>query len=98
MTKADLIEIIYDRHGGLTRHEAAAIVDAIFTTVKTTLVGGRRVKIKNFGVFDVIPRAGRMGVNPASGERIFIPPHRGLAFRPSNRLKAVVDERRRRRD
>jgi len=90
MTKADLIEAVYDRHGGLTKGEAAEIVEAIFHTVKSSLRDGRTVRIKNFGTFEVTRRPGRVGVNPVSGEKIFIPPHKGLAFRPARRLKDVV--------
>ena len=43
MTKADLIDVVYDRHGGLTKDEAAEIVDVIFRTVKTSLADGRTV-------------------------------------------------------
>ncbi len=87
LTKADLVDVVYDRHGGLTRDEAAEIVDAIFKTVKVSLGEGRTVRIKNFGTFEITERPGRTGVNPVSGERIFIPPHKGLSFRPSRRLK-----------
>jgi nucleoid DNA-binding protein len=90
LTKADLIDAVYDRHGGLTKSEATEIVDAIFNTVKTTLVDGRPVRIKNFGSFEVTARAGRVGVNPTSGEKIFIPPHKGLNFRPARRLRSSV--------
>jgi integration host factor subunit alpha len=89
MTKADLVDVVYDRHGGLTKNEAAEIVEVIFKTVKTSLSAGRTVRIKNFGTFEITNRPGRTGVNPVSGERIFIPPHRGLSFRPARRLKDV---------
>lgn len=89
-TKADLVDLVYRSHGGLTKHEAAEIVDSIFRTVKTSLLDGNAVKIQNFGVFEVVPRQGRMGVDPSSGERIFIPPRNGLAFRPAHRLKEAV--------
>jgi integration host factor subunit alpha len=87
MTKADLVDVVYDRHGGLTKDEAAEIVEAIFHTVKSSLGEGRTVRIKNFGTFQITDRPGRAGVNPISGERIFIPPHKGLSFRPARRLK-----------
>jgi integration host factor subunit alpha len=89
MTKADLVDVVYDRHGGLTKNEAAEIVEVIFKTVKSSLREGRTVRIKNFGTFEITNRPGRPGVNPVSGERIFIPPHRGLSFRPARRLKDV---------
>lgn len=90
MTKADLVDVVYDRHGGITKYEAAEIVEAIFDTVKSTLVDGRPVRIKNFGTFEVTARPGRRGVNPTNGEIIFIPPHRGLSFRPARHLRDVV--------
>lgn len=89
-TKADLIDQVYQRHGGLTKSEAAEVVESIFEAMKTTLVEGRPVRIKNFGVFEVTARPGRRGVNPASGEEIFIQAHKGLSFRPARKLKDVV--------
>ena len=91
MTKSDLTEQVYRRHGGLTKGEAAKIVEKIFDTMKANLVDGRPIKIQNFGVFEVRPRQGRTGVNPANGRKIFIPAHKGLSFRPAPRLKEEVD-------
>lgn len=91
-TKADLVDAVYRRHGALTKNEAAEVVEAIFDTVKTSLGDGRSVRIRNFGVFEVTQRSGRTGVNPASGQKMFIPPHTGLAFRPSRNLKSVLDD------
>jgi integration host factor subunit alpha len=91
-TKADLVDLVYRSHGGLTKHEAAEVVDSIFRTLKTSLLDGQAVKIQNFGVFEVVARQGRMGVDPSSGERIFIPPRNGLTFRPAHRLKEAVIE------
>ncbi|HVG08527.1 MAG: HU family DNA-binding protein [Thermoanaerobaculia bacterium] len=95
MTKADLVDAVYERHGGLTKDEAAEIVDTILKTVKTSLRRGRTVRIKNFGTFEVTARPGRVGVNPVSGEKIFIRPHKGLSFRPARRLMDVMGPRKR---
>ena len=97
VTRADLTEAVYSRHGGLTKAEAAEIVNAIFDTVKGNLLEGRPVKIQNFGVFEVAARKGRTGINPADGEPIFIPPHRRLNFRPAPKLKDAVQSKRGRR-
>ena len=92
LTKAHLVDVVYRRHGGLTKREAAEVVDAIFLTVKSTLSVGRPVQITNFGTFEVNERPGRRGVNPTSGEKLFIPPHRGLSFRPARKLRDLVDD------
>lgn len=89
-TKADLVEMVYKSHGGLTKHEAADVVDTILKTMKTNLLEGKAVKIHNFGVLEVVQRKGRRGVDPSSGDRIYIPPKKGLSFRPSDRLKRVL--------
>lgn len=91
LTKSDLTDRVYKRHGGLTKSEAASVVEKIFETMKSNLVDGRQIKIQNFGVFQVVERQGRTGVNPANGRKIFIPKHNGLSFRPAPRLKKAVD-------
>ena len=90
VTKAELVKRIYQLHGGLTRREAAEVVDTILKAMKTSLLDGRSIKIQNFGVLEVTDREGRAGVDPSSGERIFIPPRNGLSFRPAHRLKEAV--------
>lgn len=91
-TRADLTDVVYRRHGGLTKTEAADVVNKIFDTMKSNLLDGRPVKIQNFGVFEIASRKGRAGVNPVTGRRIFIPAHRSLQFRPAPRLKEAVQE------
>ncbi len=93
LTKAELVTRIYQLHGGLTRREAAEVVDQILAAMKTSLLDGRSVKIQNFGVLEVTKREGRAGVDPSSGERIFIPSHKGLSFRPSPKLKSAIERR-----
>ena len=66
------------------------LFDVIFHAVKRSLGHGKNVRIKNFGTFEVTSRPGRIGVNPVSGERIFIQPHKGLSFRPSRKLKDEI--------
>lgn len=89
-TKADLVAAVYRRHGGLTKVEAAEVVETILDKMRSTLADGHAVKITNFGTFEVTQRPARRGVNPASGERIRIPAHRGLSFRPARRLMETV--------
>ena len=93
LTRAELVKRIYRLHGGLTRSEAATVVDEILQAMKTNLLDGRSIKIQNFGVLEITRREGRSGVDPSSGEPIFIPSHKGLSFRPSPRLKTTIERR-----
>jgi DNA-binding protein HU-alpha len=96
-TKAFLVDRVYDRHGALTKQEAAQVVDEVLRAMKAALLYGRPVRIQNFGVFEVVARAGRAGINPADGQPLFIPPHRGLQFRPSKQMRQTVERPRPRR-
>jgi len=91
LTKGDLADLVYDLHGGLTKTEAVEVVNTILGTVKTSLLAGRKVKIQNFGVFEVTARKGRSGVSPVDGQSIFIPSHKGLSFRPSKKLRHAME-------
>jgi nucleoid DNA-binding protein len=90
-TKAFLVDCVYQRHGALTKPEAAAVVDALLGAMKLALIDGRPVRIQNFGVFEVVARAGRAGINPADGQPLFIPAHRGLQFRPSRLMRDEIE-------
>jgi nucleoid DNA-binding protein len=91
-TKAFLVDSVYQRHGALTKQEAAEVVDALLRAMKGALIDGRPVRIQNFGVFEVVDRAGRSGINPTDGQPLFIPAHRGLQFRPSMLLRDEIEE------
>ena len=52
MIKQDLIQRVVERTG-LPRTKAEAAVDAIFESMKQTLVAGDRIELRGFGVFTV---------------------------------------------
>lgn len=86
MTRDDLAEAVYQRHGGLSRREARELVDHLLDRIKTALLYGNTVRISGFGRFEVVHRRARRGRNPSTGQRIEIAPRRRLIFRPSRRL------------
>ena len=83
MTKADLAERVYDRHGRLTKSQAAELVDIVLERMKARLAGREKVLVSNFGSFRVISARARRGRNPATGETIQIPSRETLVFRPA---------------
>ncbi len=91
MTKADLIESIYEKIG-FSKKESADIVEMIFDTIKETLERGQKIKISGFGNFVVRAKRPRMGRNPQTGEEIEISARRVLTFRPSQVLKAALNK------
>jgi integration host factor subunit alpha len=91
MTKADLVESIYEKIG-FSKKESSDIVEMIFDTMKDTLEKGEKIKISGFGNFVVRAKRPRMGRNPQTGEEIEISARRVLTFRPSQVLKQALNK------
>ena len=91
MTKADIIESVYDRVGGFSKKEAAEIVETVFETIKETLEQGDKIKVSGFGNWVVRDKNARVGRNPQTGAEITISARRVLTFKPSNVLKDALN-------
>ncbi len=87
LTKADFVESVYSKVGGLSRRDSAEIVDMLFESMKETLARGEAVKISGFGNFVVRDKKPRVGRNPQTGQDIEISARRVLSFKPSQVLK-----------
>lgn len=91
MTKADIIEQIYEKVG-FSKKESSEIVELVFDTIKETLEKGEKIKISGFGNFVVRNKRARTGRNPQTGESIEIAPRKVLTFRPSQVLKQSMNK------
>jgi integration host factor subunit alpha len=91
MTKADIVEKIYEKVG-FSKKESAELVELVFDIVKRTLEQGDKIKIAGFGNFVVKKKADRRGRNPQTGEEITISARRILTFKPSQVLKASINK------
>lgn len=91
MTKADLVENIFEKIG-LSKKEAQEIIEILFETMKQTFVEGESVKLSGFGTFNVRKKMSRRGRNPKTGDDLEITPRRVITFRASNQLKALTEK------
>ena len=91
MTKADIVDAIYERLG-FSKKEAADLVELVFDSVKETLAAGEKIKVSGFGNFVVREKRSRVGRNPQTGQSIEISARRVLTFRPSQVLRAEVND------
>jgi integration host factor subunit alpha len=90
MTKAEIVERVYERVG-FSKKEAVDIVELLFDLMKETLKNGEKIKVSGFGNFVVKEKRARRGRNPQTGEEIEIAPRRVLTFRPSHTLKKLLN-------
>ena len=91
MTKAEIVQALYDRVGGFSKKEAADAVDLVFDLVKETLARAEKVKISGFGKFTLRDKRQRTGRNPQTGEPMPIRERRVLTFRVSEILKRTLN-------
>ncbi len=91
MTKADLVETIYNRVG-FSKKESAELVEAVFEEIKNALVRGEKVKFSGFGNFIVREKNARKGRNPQTGAEIQLEARRVLTFKPSLVLKSALNQ------
>jgi integration host factor subunit alpha len=90
MTKADIVETVYEKVG-FSRKESAELVDLVFDLMKETLEDGKKIKISGFGNFLVREKRSRKGRNPQTGEEIQISARRVLTFKPSQVLRKAIN-------
>ena len=90
MTKADIVESVYEKVG-ISKRESAKIVEEVLDIIKSNLEEGEKVKISGFGNFTVREKRPRRGRNPQTGEEIEITARRVLTFKPSQVLKKALN-------
>lgn len=94
MTKADLVEQVYEAIGpGVTKKDCAAVVDAFLNAIKRALAEGSHIEIRGFGTFKVRQRRTRMARNPRTGDPVRVPARAVPVFKPSRLFKEDVADR-----
>ncbi|MCE5253345.1 MAG: HU family DNA-binding protein [Actinomycetia bacterium] len=89
MTKADFVDKLAAK-SGLTKKDAAAVVDAFVDVVTESLKKGEEVQFTGFGKFYVQKREARQGINPQTKAKIKIAATKVPKFSPGLALKNAV--------
>ena len=90
LTKRDLVVRI-SNETGLIQKEVLNVIQKSLDYVVEALAEGRNVELRNFGVFEVVLRKGRVGRNPKRPETdVPIPPRAVVKFKGGKEMKAKV--------
>jgi integration host factor subunit alpha len=97
LNKAGITDALFHNlESKVSRGEAAELVDTVFDEMRRAITRGGKLMISGFGVFDVREKAGRVGRNPQTGERLPIAARRVVRFKVSaalrGRMNAVAGE------
>ncbi len=91
VTKRELVIEVAEKKG-YTQNEVSDIIQAALDIIAESLAKGKRLEIRNFGVFEVKKRDARRGRNPRTGEEVPIPAKRVATFKPGKALKEMVED------
>ena len=86
LTKADLVDVLYDNLP-LDKQKATQIIEEWIELIKDGLSRDEKVMLSGFGVFEVKGKHARPGRNPQTGERITLSARRVVKFKPSQLLR-----------
>ena len=89
LTRADLADVVH-RQLGLSRAEAASMVERLLYHMCHSLAEGHNVKISGFGSFILRDKGERVGRNPKTGIEVPIAPRRVMTFRASQMMREKI--------
>ena len=91
MTKKDIIMKISEETG-LKQVDVKEVVQRTFDMIVDSLSAGKKVELRNFGIFKVKTRKGRLGRNPRTGDGVTIPDKKVVSFKPGMKMKVDVED------
>ncbi|GAB6194627.1 integration host factor subunit alpha [Desulfocastanea catecholica] len=91
LTKADLVQQIYQKHDNLTKAQAAEAVESFLRLSKDALISGSDLLLSGFGKFNVRDKKPRRGRNPQTGDDLMLEARRVITFKPSGTLRDKVN-------
>ncbi|MCS7337157.1 MAG: integration host factor subunit beta [Verrucomicrobiae bacterium] len=90
LTKHDLVTRI-SSETGLEREQVAAVIQKMLDHITEALGNGDKVELRNFGVFEVRIRKGRIGRNPTVPEvDVPIPERAIVKFKMGKKMSELV--------
>ena len=90
MTKLELVKALKEE-AGVTRNDAATIIDLFFDEMGNALSNGDRVEIRGLCSFYVKKYRGYTGRNPRTGKKVKIKPKKLPFFKCGKELKDRAD-------
>jgi nucleoid DNA-binding protein len=89
MTKKEIVKMLSEKYG-LTQLEVKEIVQGMLDTIIETLVKTGKIELRNFGVFKVKERNGRVARNPRTGDIVNVPPRKVVTFKPGRLMEQLI--------
>ncbi|UCC95323.1 MAG: integration host factor subunit beta [Candidatus Omnitrophota bacterium] len=88
MRKRDIVLKI-SQETGIKQVVVKDVVQRTFDTILEQLKAGKRIELRNFGIFQVKRRKRRIGRNPKTGEVVPVPERLTVVFKPGLKMKSI---------
>jgi nucleoid DNA-binding protein len=90
MTKRDLV-IRISNETGLVQQQVLDVIQKTLDYISEALAQGKKIELRNFGVFEVKVRKARIGRNPNNpGTDVPIPQRAVVKFKPGKEMREQV--------
>ena len=89
MNKSELISALSEETT-FSKKDIAKVLGAFTRVIERTLKKGEKISITGFGTYWISRRPARVGINPATKERINLPAIAVPRFKPGKHLKEEV--------
>lgn len=90
MTKQELIDKVAAT--GLTKAQAKAGLEAALEGIKNAVIAGDKIQLIGFGTFSVNERPARVGINPATKEKIEIAAKKVVKFKAASAVEEALNK------
>lgn len=90
ITRVKIAEAVHEKVG-ITRRDAADIVDMLIDEIKEALQNDKNVKISSFGTFSLRHKTQRIGRNPKTGVEAVITARKVVTFKPSQSIRKAIN-------
>jgi nucleoid DNA-binding protein len=97
MTRKELIAAVHAEvekgtANKMTKSDVERVIGVTFDKViPNSLMEGEAVSINDFGKFEPVVKAARVGRNPQSGDAVSIPEKAAVKFKPATALKSKLN-------
>lgn len=89
LTKNDIVRTLAEKHEEEIA-QTRRIVQGTLDMILESLCRGDKVELRNFGVFEVIERKGRVARNPRSRQEVYIPERKVVKFKPGKLMEERI--------
>ena len=90
MTKADIIDLIVEKHG-FTAKDVRIMVENLLEEVQNCLMEDNHLEIRGFGTFKVKSVKARKARNPKTNQEVQVPARKKAVFKVSRDLNGILN-------